>query len=184
MRKVIAVEFVTLDGFISGPNGELDWFVHDDPEIPGGQLDSVDTFLFGRRTYELMVSHWPTATDDNPVIIAKMNNTPKIVFSKTLNKVEWGRWNNAKLVKENVVETVNQMKKQPGKDMVILGSGTLVSSFLKLGLIDEYQILLHPIVLGRGKPLFRDLSERQKLELIGTKTFKSGVVGLYYRPTN
>lgn len=94
-----------------------------------------------------------------------------------------GKWNNARLAKADVAEEVSRMKRQPGKDMVILASGDLVSNFMKLGLIDEYGILL-PVVLGRGKPLFKEASCRYKFELIRTKTFKSGVVGLYYRPTD
>ncbi len=108
-----------------------------------------------------------------------MNNLPKIVFSKTLQKVEW---NNSRLVKENIVEEISTMKQQPGKDMVIFGSGSIVSTFMQLGLIDEYRIIVNPVVLGKGKPLFKGINDKLNLKLLKTKTFSSGNVLLYYEP--
>jgi dihydrofolate reductase len=182
MRKVIASENVTLDGFFAGPNGEIDWFNHPKEEMAKyiNQLGTVDTILFGRVTYEMMARYWPSASapTEDPIIIDKMNNLPKIVFSKTLEKVEW---KNSRLVKDNIAEEILKMKQQPGKDMVILGSGSIVSAFINLGLIDEYQLFVNPIVLGKGKPLFKDLNERHKLKLTKTKTFSNGVVLLHYR---
>ena len=185
MRKIIVSEMVTSDGFFAGPNGEIDWFFWNE-EMAKSAIDlisTVDTLLFGRVTYELMVSYWPSASSptEDPIIIDRMNNLPKIVFSRTLEKVEWGEWNNAKLIKEITAEEILKMKKQPGKDMVIYGSGSIVAAFMNLGLIDEYYLLVNPIVLGRGKPLFKDLNDKHKLRLLRTKTFSNGVVLLHYQ---
>jgi dihydrofolate reductase len=183
VRKVIVSNYISLDGFFAGPNGEYDWFVWDEEtaEYVKEMLRSIDTLLFGRVTYELMAGYWPTASPptENPVIIDAMNNLPKIVFSKTLEKVEW---NNSRLVKDNIVQEVARLKERPGKDMVIFGSGSIVSAFTQSGLIDDYRVFINPVVLGSGKPLFKDLKERLKLKLINTKTFQCGVVLLQYTP--
>jgi len=185
VKRIIASEMITLDGCFAGPKGEIDWFFWND-EMAKSAIDlisTVDTLLFGRVTYELMASYWPSASapTEDPIIIERMNNLPKIVFSKTLEKVEWGKWNNARLIKEINTEEILEMKKQPGKDMVIYGSGSIISAFMKLGLIDEYHLLVNPVVLGRGKPLFKDLSDRHNLKLIKAKTFSNGVVLLHYQ---
>lgn len=183
VRKVIVSNLISLDGFISGPNGEIDWFKWDKEveDYVKVQLGSMDTILFGRVTYELMASYWPTATaaTNDQMIIDAMNNLPKIVFSKTLEKVEW---KNSRLVKENIAEEISQLKRQPGKDMVIYGSGGIVSTLTQMGLIDEYRIFVNPIVLGNGKPLFKDIQSRLTLKHINTKTFGNGLVLLCYRP--
>jgi dihydrofolate reductase len=141
----------------------------------------VDTILLGRVTYELLANYWlsssPSTNEIDPIIIDKMNNLPKIVFSNTLEKAEW---KNTRLIKRINAEEILKMKKQPGKNMMILGSGSIVSALTNLGLIDE-NLLVTPVVLGRGKPLFKDLNSRQKLKLIKTKTFRSGVVALNYQ---
>jgi dihydrofolate reductase len=183
MRKVIAAEHVTLDGLFAGPNGEIDWFKPPNKEMAKyaiNQLGITDTILFGRVTYEMMASYWPSASapTEDPILIDWMNNLPKIVFSKTLKKAEW---KNSRLIKDNIAEEIQKMKRQPGKDMVILGSGSIVSAFTDLGLIDEYQLFVNPIVLGKGKPLFKELNDRHKLKLTNTKTFSNGVVLLHYR---
>jgi len=181
MRKIIVSNYVSLDGFFAGPNGEYDWFVWDEEtaEYVKKMLGSIDTILFGRVTYELMASYWPTASPptEDPVIIEAMNNLPKIVFSRTLEKVAW---NNSRLVKDNIVQGVARLKQQPGKDMVIFGSGSIVSTFAQSGLIDDYRIFVNPVVLGNGKPLFKGLNERLKLKLLSSKTFQCGVVLLHY----
>jgi dihydrofolate reductase len=143
-------------------------------------LDSIDTILFGRVTYELMASYWPTATNQDPIITDAMNNLPKIVFSKTLEKAEW---KNSRLVREVIPGEILRMKQQPGKNMVIFGSASIVSTFTQLGLIDEYRLIVNPVVLGSGKPLFKDIKERINLKLLKTKTFNCGNVILYYQPT-
>jgi dihydrofolate reductase len=187
MRKIILSNMVALDGFFAGPNGELDWHVVDDEynEYAIDLLSKVDTILFGRVTYQLMADYWPAvamnpSTSKNDLEIAdKMNNLPKIVFSKTLHKVEW---NNSRLVKENIPEEISKMKQQAGKDMVILGSGSIVSSLMQLGLIDEYRIIVNPVVLGNGKPLFKDINDKLNLKLLNVRVFDSGNVILFYEP--
>ena len=187
MRKVILSNSVTLDGFFEGPNKELDWHIVDEEakEYAKDLLSNVDTLLFGRVTYQLMADYWPAAatnpsTPKSDLEIAdKMNNLPKIVFSKTLQEV---KWNNSRLVKENIAEEISKMKQQPGKDMVIFGSGTIVSTFMQHGLIDEYRIIVNRIVLGNGKPLFKGINDKQNLKLLKTRVFGSGVVILYYQP--
>lgn len=189
MRRLIVSNLMSLDGFIAGPNGELDWFVREG-FLKGTEfgryarelISSVDAILLGRRTYEEFVSYWPTATEDDPVITERMNALPKIVFSRTLDKVGWGKWNNARLVKEDAAEEVRRLKQGQGKDMVIYGSGGLVSGLMKVGLIDEYQIFVQPVVLGKGKPEFQGLDVRYQLRLVAVKPFKAGAVGLYYQP--
>jgi dihydrofolate reductase len=186
MRKIIVSNYVTLDGFFAGPNGEIDWFVWNEETAKYGKglLSSIDTILFGRVTYELMAGYWPTARPpaEDPVIIDAMNNLPKIVFSKTLEKVAW---NNSRLVKGNMADEVAKLKQSHngrGKDIVIYGSGSLVSSLSQLGLIDEYQIFVNPVVLGSGKPLFQGIKDRINLKLLKTKTFSNSVALLCYQP--
>ena len=178
---------VTLDGFFEGPNKELDWHVVDEEfnQYAIDLLSNVDSLLFGRVTYQLMVDYWPAAatnpsTPKSDLEIAdKMNNLPKIVFSKTLQEV---KWNNSRLVKENIAEEISKMKQQPGKDMVIFGSGSIVSTFMQHGLIDEYRIIVNPVVLGNGKPLFKGINDKQNLKLLNTRVLDSGIVILYYEP--
>jgi len=187
MRKVLLSNLVTLDGFFAGPKGELDWHIVDEEfnQYAIDLLSKVDALLFGKVTYQLMADYWPAAatnpsTPKSDVEIAdKMNNLPKIVFSKTLQEV---KWNNSRLVKDNIAEEISKMKQQPGKDMVIFGSGSVVSTFMQHGLIDEYRIIVNPIVLGNGKPLFKGINGKQNLKLLKTKVLGSGVVILYYEP--
>ncbi len=186
-RKIIASEMVTLDGFFAGPNGEIDWHVVDEEfnQYAIDLLNTVDTILFGRVTYQLFESYWPAAatspsTSKSDLEIAyDINNITKIVFSRTLESVEW---KNARLVKEVIPEEIVKMKQQPGKDMVIYGSGSIVSALMNLGLIDEYRIIVNPVILGNGKPLFKGLKDKLNLRLLETKTFGSGNVLLCYRP--
>lgn len=174
---------VSLDGFFEGPNKEIDW------HNVGGEfndyaidlLNNVDTLLFGRVTYQLMASYWPspTAVTNDPIVTDKMNNLSKIVFSKTLSSVEW---NNTRLIKENIGEEISNLKKKPGKDIAIFGSSDLALTFIQLGLIDEYRIIVNPIVLGDGKSLFKGIKDKLNLKLVQTKTFISGNVLLNYHP--
>ena len=182
MRKIIASEMVTLDGYFAGPNGEIDWFVYNkEIEKYGIELArTVDTILFGRVTYEMMANYWPSATAaaNDQIVIDQMNNSPKIVFSKTLRKAEW---RNTRVINEVNAEEISEMKKKPGKDLVIYGSGSVVSAFANLGLIDEYHLFVNPTALGKGKPLFKDLNDRQRLKLLKTRAFSNGVVLLHYQ---
>lgn len=183
MRKVIVSNLMSLDGFMAGPGGDIDWFVVDE-EFDGYARElfaSVDTLLFGRVTWQLMAGYWPTpaAAAEDPFITGKMNTLPKVVFSTTLEKAEW---ENTRLVKGNLAEEVSRLKRLPGMDMMIFGSGSLVSALTQAGLIDEYRIVVNPVVLGRGKPLFQDLRERLSLKLLKTRTLRCGDVILYYQP--
>jgi dihydrofolate reductase len=182
MRKIIVSNFVSLDGYIEGPNKELDWHIVDREflEYAEEMLNSVDAILFGRITYQMMAAYWPTAEAklSDPVIAAKMNELPKMVFSKTLHSVEW---ENSSLIKNNIKETVLKLKEQPGKDMVILGSGSIVSAFTQMGIIDEYRIIINPVILGAGKPHFAGSLDKKILKLTDVKRLSSGVVMLYYQ---
>src|SRR3990172_3019412 len=166
MRKVILFNMVTLDGFFEGPNGEIDWHNVDEEfnEFAVDQVNTADGLIFGRVTYELMASYWPTpaAQADDPIVAEKMNTMPKIVFSRTLDKVEW---NNTRLVKGDAAEEIAKLKQQPGRDLLIFGSADLASNLTNLGLIDEYRIMVNPVVLGKGNPLFKDIKEKINLRL-------------------
>jgi dihydrofolate reductase len=183
MRKVILFDMATLDGFFAGPNGEIDWHRVDEEfnEFAIAQLDSADGLLFGRVTYQGMASYWPTdmARTDDPIVAGKMNTLPKIVFSRTLDKVEW---NNTRLVKGNVEEEISKLKQQPGQDWLLFGSADLASTLTNLGLIDEYRIMVNPVVLGSGQPLFKGMKEKLNLKLTSAKTFRNGNVLLCYQP--
>ena len=178
MRKVIVSNLMSLDGFFEGPNHELDWFVVDEEFFAYARdmLRGVDTILFGRKTYQHMADYWPSAPAEE--IADQMNNLPKIVFSRTLESAEW---QNSTLVKNDAVAEISKLKQLPGKDMVILGSASLASFLLQRGLIDEYRVILNPVLLGSGNPLFQDVKQRLRLKLSRTKLFGSGVVVLYYQ---
>src|SRR5580658_7690632 len=178
MRRIIVSNLVSLDGFFEGPNQELDWFIVDEEFFAYAKdlLRSVDTLLFGAKTYQHMAAYWPSAPVDE--IADKMNSLPKIVFSKTLEKADW---NNSRVIRDKIQEEVSKLKAQPGKDMVIFGSASLASSLLQLGLIDEYRVILQPVLLGKGSPLFQGITDRIQLKLISAKTFGSGVVLLSYQ---
>jgi dihydrofolate reductase len=182
MGKIGVFENVSVDGYFAGPNGEIDWFVGDEEsaQYAKDQSNPTNTILFGRVTYELMASYWPTADamKNDPIVAEIMNNLPKIVFSRTLEKVEW---HNTRLVKDNIEEEIKKMKNQPGKDMVILGSGSIVSAFAQRGLIDEYSFMVNPIILGGGRSIFQGIKDRLNLKLMETRKFKSGNVLLHYQ---
>jgi dihydrofolate reductase len=183
MGKIIVSDLMSLDGYLAGPNNEIDWFAYDEEfgNYVHELMSEVGAILYGRMTYEWNSQYWPTATNNDPFVIEKMNSLPKIVFSTTLDKVQWGKYDNARLIKSNVETELSKLKQQSGKDMVIFGSGVLVSSLLSLGLIDELRIFVHPIVLGMGLQLFRNLNERHKLKLVSSTPLKSGVLKLIYQ---
>jgi dihydrofolate reductase len=183
MRKIILSMMTTLDGYFEGPNQSIDWH-HVDADFfatANALLDSADMHLFGRVTYQGMESYWTTeqAMKDDPVITRKMNDTPKVVFSRTLAKAEW---KNTRLIKDNVAEEVKKLKALPGKDMVIFGSSNLAASFLDMGLLDEVRVYLNPVALGEGTPLFKGLKDKIEFKLLSTQAFKNGNVLLIYRP--
>lgn len=185
-RKIIVSEMVSVDGYFSGPNGELDWHnvnaeFNDAYAVP--MLEAADTLMFGFVTYELMASYWPTtaALKDDPIVASKMNEMRKIVFS---NKPQTLAWNNSSLKTKIVAEDIVKLKQSPGKDILIFGSGMIVSELTRLGLIDEYRFMVNPIILGNGKPLLTNIKDKIKLNLLETKKFKSGNVLLRYEPKN
>ncbi len=184
MRKLVVFNHVTLDGFFVDMKGDMSWAHKNDAEWNafvaenaggGGQL------LFGRVTYDLMAGFWPTlhAIQSMPVVAERMNNLPKVVFSKTLEKASW---NNTKLVKGDIATAIRTMKKEPGEGMVILGSGSIVSQLAQEGLIDEYQIVVNPVVLGRGKTMFDGIKRKLVLKLTKSRIFGNGNVMLCYEP--
>ncbi len=185
MRKITAFNFISLNGFFEGPHGDIRWMM--DHHVATGEsahtvegLGAGNTLLFGRVTYELMAGFWqsPIAYEQHPATAEGMNNAEKIVFSKTLATVDW---KNTRLVKENMPEEVRRLKQQPGKNMTILGSGSIITQLTDEGLIDEYEVLVYPIALGKGTPLFGGLRHPQTLEFISAKPLRSGTVLLTYR---
>jgi len=182
MRKVIASPFISLDGFIAGPQGKVNWGVggeeFDRDTLPL-LLGRVDTILLGRVTYQELAAYWPFASTEDDINAELMNTIPKMVFSRTLSQVEWGKWGNARLVKDDPVQTIANLKQRPGRDMVIFGSGRLVSQLAQAGLVDEFQLRVHPVVLGAGVPLFRDLKEPFQLSLLEATPLSQGVVVLH-----
>ena len=183
MRKVIYSMGVSLDGFIAGPRGEIDWSAPDEElhRFHNEQTRAIGAHFCGRRLYEEMVS-WETA-EENPsapeheLEFARIwKSLPKIVFSKTLERVE----GNARLVRDGIADEVAALKEQPGNDLAVGGAG-LACAFMKLGLVDEYRLFVSPVVLGGGTPYFPALDERIGLELVETRTFGSRAVYLRYR---
>ena len=181
MRKLIFPINVSLDGFADHTVAIADDELHD--FFINYELNAVDAILFGRMTYQLLQSYWPTAPKDPRATKSmiefahKINAIPKIVFSNTLSDVNW---NNTKLVKANAVEEVLKMKQGTGKNLSI-GGISLAQTFMKQSLIDEYWILVHPVIVGTGRRLFDGVNNKPDLKLMETKTFHSGVVVLHYK---
>ena len=187
MRNVILQEFVTLDGLAAGPNDSVDFVpasTQGDHSFGQRQLDfmdSVDTILLGRVTYTMFAGYWPKVTsgEDKP-FADKLNAIPKVVFSRSLDRAPWGGWDDARIVKNSAAQEVTKLKQGPGKDMVIWGSLSLAQSLTNEGLIDEYQLIVCPVVLGSGKRLFRDKVDSFDMRLLTTKSFDRGAVLLAY----
>ena len=187
-RKIIATEFYTLDGLMSDPKDEMEWVLSTFSEDLGKYEDDLyeraDTLILGRVTYKIFESYWPTAVDDpstpkdNIEMARKINAATKIVFSKTLKEVTW---KNSILKKEINSEEIKKLKQQNGKDILIVGSANIVQQFTNFDLIDEYHLMVHPVILSTGKPLFKNLKEKVNLKMIETKQFSNGVVGLFYK---
>lgn len=168
MSRIVVSMMVSVDGFIEGPGRSIDWHVFDQgmEQYMTGFFDTVDTILLGRVAYELMETYWPTplAKQEYPVIAARMNDTGKIVFSRTLSGVSW---ENTRLIRDDIKAEMLQLKARAGKDITLFGGAEIISTFRQLDLIDEYQLFVNPVVLGWGTPLFKDLQERLQLELTG-----------------
>lgn len=180
MRKLFWQISVTLDGFMEGPNRELDdTAAFADPDFDRyatEMLRSIDGMLLGRRTYELFAGYWPSAVGPDA---ERMNGLPKVVFSRSLDDVEW---NNSRLVRRGVAEEVARLKGEAGRDLAVFGSADLASTLMRRGLIDEYRILVTPFILGAGTPMFKDVESRAPLALRKASTWSSGTVALFYEP--
>lgn len=181
MRKLILWNLVTLDGFFEGPQSwDIDWhgsvWGKELEQLSIDQLTSADLLLFGRVTYQGMARYWPSATGE---VADLMNNISKIVFSRTLEKVDWNR---TRLVQDHAEAEVAKLKHEPGKNVLIFGSGNLCATLMQHSLIDEYRLCIAPIILGNGNPLFKPGSRRMKMKLLEAKPLASGGVILQYQP--
>jgi dihydrofolate reductase len=184
MRKVTMLNRISLDGFYAGPNGEIDWFIHD-PEVDQAahEMMKPDTLLFGRLTYQMFESYWPPiASDSNApeearTLSNELNQMTKVVFSTTLDEATWV---NSNLIKGEITKLVRELKQGQGEDITIFGSGSIVQQLAKAGLMDEYLVILTPVILGTGKPLFEGIN-KQGLRLIDSRVFNSGNLLLHYQ---
>ena len=197
MRRIMAFNRVTADGYFTSPDGKLDWVVPE-PQIDkeaGEGMSGQGAILFGRRTYEMFQAYWPHALEDSatapdphmpgrraPEIRAMavwINEAAKVVFSKTLKDVTW---KNSRLLRAFDPREIEAMKKQPGPDMIIFGSGSIASQLTEHGLIDEYRFVVGPVLLGSGRPLISGVPRSSRLDLLEAKTYPSGNVMLRYAP--
>jgi dihydrofolate reductase len=196
MRRIVMFNHVTADGYFTAPGGGLEWVLPEEEIARAGiaGMPNTDAILFGRRTYELFASFWPRALDDSatapdphgpgrrsPTMRAMaiwLNDTTKWVFSRTLKEVAWA---NSRLVNELDPREIEAMKSQPGGDMIVFGSGSIVSQLAQHGLIDEYQFVVNPVLLGGGQPMLSGLPKSLRLELLEAKPYPSGIVMLRYR---
>ncbi len=181
MRKIKSHFFISLDGVVESPDKwHFPYFNDEMGDAVGSQMASADAMLLGRVTYQEFAGYWPHQTSDVP-IADYMNTTPKLVVSTTLDTVEW---QNSTLITGDVAGELRRLKQQPGKDISITGSATLVRSMLRDGVLDELRLLVHPIVVGSGKRLFDDGGDRDRvaLKLVESRTFTTGVLYLTYAP--
>jgi dihydrofolate reductase len=186
MRKLAAFDSVTMDGYFSGPNGDLSWAHRPEKDsefesFVANNAKGGGMLVFGRKTYEMMKSYWPTeeARKRDPVVAERMNQLPKVVFSRTMDKADW---NNTKLVKGDLPGEIRKLKNESGDGMVILGSGSIVSQLAEEGLIDEYQFVVVPVVIGEGRTLFDGTKKKIPMKLKSSQTFRNGNVFLRYEP--
>jgi dihydrofolate reductase len=186
MQKLVVFNHVSLDGYFVDTKGDMSWAKADPNDTEWNAFVAENagggTLVFGRITYEMMASFWPTpmAMKMMPAVAERMNHLPKVVFSRTLDKASW---NNTKLVKGDVAAAMRKMKHESGEGMAILGSGSIVAQLAPEGLIGEYQIVVNPIILGKGRTMFDGIKERLKMKLTKTRTFGNGKVLLCYEPT-
>lgn len=187
MRKVILQEFVTVNGLAAGPNGTTDYisaslrgdatFGH----MQSALMDATDTMLLGRVTYQMFSSYWPNVTEgDQKPFADKLNSKKKLVFSRTLERAPWGSSDEGTIIRGSPADEVAKLKRQPGQDMVLWGSLTLAQSLIEAGLIDEYRLVVCPVVLGGGRALFEDGPDSLQLKLLEARTLERGAVSLTY----
>ena len=177
-RKLILDLAVSLDGFIEGPKGETDWCIMDPDMKFNDFLKGIDIIFYGRKSYDIWGEYIPgnNASDTEKEMWDLVHSKKKYVFSKTLQTTD----KNVIIIKNNIPEEVNKLKNQAGKDIWLYGGASLVKNFMDLGLVDEFRLSVHPIILGTGKPLFTDIKKRHNLKLTGVREFSSGVVQLCY----
>lgn len=177
-RRILLDLAVTLDGFIEGPKGEVDWCIMDPDMNFNHFLNQIDTILYGRKSYDLWGQYKPDieVSDTEKEIWELVHSKKKYVFSKTQKEPE----NNVTFISENIEQEIIKLKNRPGKDIWLYGGASLITSLINLGLVDEFRLSVHPIILGEGKPLFTDINQRVNLKLVETKQFSSGVVQLCY----
>ena len=188
MRKIKLQMQLSLDGFVCGPNGEMDWMVWEWDDIlknyAGELTKSADTFLMGRNTGEGMAVYWPTVAgnpeskEEDKWMADRLNNSPKVIFSQTVTSINW---TNAR-VSNDIVEEVRELKKEPGKDIMLYGGAKLVSSFIRENLIDEYHLFINPAIIGKGKTIFCNLKEKMSLKLVKATPSTTGIAILHYTP--
>lgn len=187
MRKVVVSEFVSLDGVMEDPGGAegsahggwtIPYWGDDIGKFKLDEIFAADALLLGRVTYQGFAAAWPSATDEAG-FADRMNGLPKHVVSTTLHEATW---NNSRLIKDDVAGEVTKLKRQDGQDILVAGSATLIQTLMRHGLVDEYRLLVYPVVLGSGKRLFREGSDMRALKLVESKPFSSGVVALTYQP--
>lgn len=183
MRQLTVFNFVTLNGYYKGPDNDISWHRHGEEEAAYSEasLNADNILLFGRTTYEMMASWWPTpmAAEAAPAVARQMNSAQKIVFSNT---IEDPKWNNTTVMNGDIIEKIRAIKQQPGRDMTILGSGSIAAQFAAAGLLDGYEIMIDPVILSAGTPLLSGVNVSIGLELTGHRVFNSGVVLLSYKP--
>jgi len=188
MRKIKLQIQLSLDGFICGCLGEMDWMVWEWDDVVKQYVaeltNSADTFLMGRATGEGMAVYWPTvagnpeSNEEEKWMADKLNSSPKVIFSKTITHISW---NNAR-VANDIVEEVKELKKEPGKDILIYGGAFTVSSFIRENLIDEYHLFINPVIIGNGKTIYSNVKQNMKLKLLNTVSSSTGIVILVYVP--
>ncbi|MCQ6282321.1 dihydrofolate reductase family protein [Bacillus sp. EB600] len=176
-RRIILDLAITLDGFIEGEHGEVDWCIMDSEMGFINFLNQIDTILYGRKSYDLWGQFTPEIdTDTEKEIWEIVHSKEKYVFSRT----QKGTDNKAIFINDNILKEVNKLKNKPGKDIWLYGGASLITNFINLGLVDEFRLSVHPVILGEGKPLFIDIKQRLNLKMVNTRTFSSGVVQLIY----
>jgi dihydrofolate reductase len=193
VRKVVVQEFVTLDGYAAGPNGELD-FIESSTHLDatGGDfveaqrdfIGTIDSILLGATTYRMFAGYWPEQTTDTEAIADALNETPKIVFSRTLERAHWGSWEEPTVVREDATEEVRRLKQRDGKDMVVWGSLTVAHSLMSAGLVDEYHLWLCPVVIGGGIRLLPEGVDTRTMRWVETRPYDGDVLAVKFRPSD
>ncbi len=186
MPRLIVFNTITVDGYFTDQNNDMSWAHQGDPdpefdEFVAGNASGGGVLVFGRKTYELMASFWPTpaAAEQMPIVAREMNSRQKVVFSRTLEEASWS---NTRLVKGDLVEEIRRMKSEPGEGLTILGSGSLVAQLAPTGLIDEYQMVVFPLALGEGRTMFEGMKGKLPLRLTKSRVFRNGRAFLVYEP--